>query len=393
MDRPRAAAEWHAARLGLVCEPGPEALLGSVHPEAAGHLRPRALAEGRIEHRTLRQRLEASGVRMVDVREALTAGDPDRLRTAAERALVYRLHPDIEGCDRTRIRELHARTIRGLDPGSLVDLLLLRPTVHVRPGSDGTSPGPPLTGTFTVDPARHVLRPRDLVAVTAAGAVVGRTSACAPSTELLGLVLAQLGVEPILRVREPGILDGGDVLPAGQFVLQGQGSCSDADGIGQLLDAGAYGDVEVGVVLSGPGRDPEARLDSYLALYGPGLAGICEDRLGSAQPEVDVHVPEPTMAGRRYRRVRTVALLEYLLSKRMHVLVFSIEEREGGAAEGLLVRPMHALVPGSAGAPFRTRLREHGVTAEPVSLDALEAAAGGPRRSVQVLLREPSALA
>lgn len=390
VDRSRAAAEWHVARLALVCEPGPEALLGSLHPEAAVLPRPRSLAEGRVEHRMLRRQLEALRVRVADVRDVLAAGDPERLRAAAERALAYRLHPDVEGRDRAIVRELHRRTIRGLDPGSLVDLLLLRPTVHVRPRTNATDPGPRLTGTFTVDPARHAVRPRDLLAVTAAGAIVGRTpSANGSSAELLGIVLAQLGVEPILRVREPGVLDGGDVLPAGQFVLQGQGSRSNADGIGQLLDAGAYGDVEVAVVRSGSGRGPEARLDSYLALYGPGLAGICEDRLGSGQPEVDVHVPEPTMTGRRYRRVRTVALLEYLLSKQMHVLVFSIEEREAGAAEGLLVEPMHALVPGSAGAHFRTRLREHGVTTAPVALDALEAASGGPRRSVQVLLREP----
>lgn len=382
-------AEWVPARLVLVCEPAIEALFGVVETDPAGFACPFSIPRAALEHRTLRRRLEAAGARVVDVREVLAHGDTEVLREAARRAFACDLDERVDGGERADVALHHERTVQALDPETLATLVMLRPTAHVRRNPDPLGRGSGFRATFEVDPLSDACFVRDPLLVTAAGVAIGRPhlEARRAEADLAELVLRQLGAEPVVRVVDPGHVEGGDLLAAGSFALIGQGPVSDEDGIGQLLDAGAFGDVEVGVVRDPRTPDDGGRLDRSLTLFGPTLAGICEDRLGSGQPEVDVYTPEPTMAGRRYRRKRVAGLLEYLRSKGFHILTFTVAERMAFASGGLTLGPMHYLAPASAGDTFLSRLRDHGVLVQTLPFSELGAEAGGPRRSTQVLSR------
>jgi arginine deiminase len=389
IDRPGQRAEWHRAKVVLVCRPAIETLFAVLNTDAANFLRPFDPDEARAEHDAMRAALEAHGARVVDVREALAGGDLTMLREAASRALVYDAQPGVGDDDRAQLVALHQRTIAALGPSALADIVMLRPVVRLRPNPEALDVTCRFLAEFEVRPADNAYYMRDPMLTTAAGAVVGRMhlDVRRPENDIAALVLAQLGITPVLRVREPGFVEGGDFLPAGSYCLQGQGLLSDADGVGQLLDAGAYGDVEVAVVRDPRCRMDEMHLDTYFAFYGPKLAGICDDRLGADEPEVDVWLPDETMAGRRYRKTRTVGFVDYLAEKQVDVLTFSKSEQEEFAANGLLVGEMDYLAVAGAGDAFLRRLRERGVQVEPLDFDALTGGYGGPHCSTQVLVR------
>jgi len=383
-------SEWEEARVVLVCRPSVETLFGVLNTDAANFLRPFDLDQARVEHDGFRQAMEERGVRVFDLREVLTGGDLDALRDAASASLRYELDSMIGDEDRAELDELHRRTIATLGPAALADVVMLRPVLKLRPNPHAADRTCRFLPTFEVRPADNAYFTRDPMITTAAGAVIGRMNLAVrwPENDVAALVLHGLGITPLLRVVPPGFLEGGDFLPAGSYCLQGQGLLSDADGIGQLLDAGAYGGVEVAVVRDPRCRMDEMHLDTYFAFYGPNLAGICDDRLGADEPEVDVWVPEETPAGRRYRMTRTLGFLAFLAEKRVDVLTFTKDEQREFAANGLLLGSMDYLAVAQAGGAFLDRLRARGVRVQPIEYRALTGGYGGPHCSSQVLVRE-----
>lgn len=90
---PSQAAEWGRARVALVCEPGIEALFDLLQPNAANFLRPFSLARAQVEHRTFRRQLEALGVQVIDLRQALLVVI-GRLRLEKRRSQMDEMHLD-----------------------------------------------------------------------------------------------------------------------------------------------------------------------------------------------------------------------------------------------------------------------------------------------------------
>src|SRR6188474_1996485 len=69
---PSQPAEWLPARVVLMCEPSIETLFAILQKDSANFLAPFSLAKACEEHRHYRATLEANGVTVIDVREALT---------------------------------------------------------------------------------------------------------------------------------------------------------------------------------------------------------------------------------------------------------------------------------------------------------------------------------
>jgi arginine deiminase len=381
-------AEWLPARVVLVCAPEIETLFALLETDAANFLRPFSLSEAAAEHANFRTVLEGAGIQVIDVREALVR-DPECLRSAASLSMRYALDASIDASERDHLIRSHDETIRAFDPASLADLIMLRPTVHISPNVNALDPTSRFLARFDVAPANNAYYMRDPLVTTARGVAIGRLrlDVRQPENDIMALVLEQLGIRPLLRIQEPGTLEGGDFLPAGDVAFQGMGLLSDEDGVGQMLDAGAYGDVEVAVVRDMRAQMDEMHLDTYFAIYGPKLVGICEDRFGKDEPEVDIYLPEETVHGRRYSLQKTIPMIEYLQLKGFEVLTFTKEEQDDFAANGLLIAPMHYLAASSMSDRYLRMLRDHGVRVELLPFDALEGGYGGPHCSTQVLLR------
>jgi arginine deiminase len=371
----RQAAEWEPVQTVLLCEPGIETLFAVIETEAANFLRPFDLLRARAEHRRFRSLIEAHGARTIDLRDALRHGAPEdehalaNLRRWASEALEYAL-PAESTIGEQRHAERHRReTIEALDAGSLADLMLLRPFVRMWRNPRRLDPTSAYQAWYGVRPASNAYFMRDPMITTARGAVIGRLRLDVRRIEndIVEQALHQLGVDPVCRVEAPGFLEGGDFLPCGSFALQGRGLLTTQEGIDQLLEARAYGDVEVAVVCDPRAEMDEMHLDSYFAILDCDLCAICDDRLGVQEPTVEVWEPD----GGRYRHVGSRPFLEYLRSKGMTVLTFTKAQQGRFAANGLLVAPRWLIGDAEAGPEFADLLADAGVNAAWIRRPAL----------------------
>lgn len=386
-------AEWERAATVLVCEPRGEALLGSLQANAANWLRPFDLERGRAEHAGLRSALEAAGVHLLDLRDALAFGttdDPDalaRLRRWGLEATRHELAFDASPGELEAIEHRRAEAVEALDAGSLAELLLLRPTVTLERNDAALDSTSAFNARFELRPATNAYFTRDPLVTTARGVVVGRERLAVrrAENEIAARALEQLGVEPLYRVEPPGCLEGGDFLPCGDFALQGRGLLTDQTGIDQLLARGAYGEVEVAVVADPHPRMDEMHLDTYLALLGPGLAAICEDRTEELEPVAEIWEPDEGS----YRHVGDQPLGAYLAGKGLELITFTKDEQRSFAGNGLLVAPGDYIAVEDAGERYLRRLEAAGVRVTAIPYRELTGGYGGPHCSTQVLAREP----
>ena len=395
MDERRAAqpAEWLAAKTVLLCEPNIETLFGILETNSANFLSPFSLKRAQAEHRAFRRALESAGVQVVDVREALV-GDGDaasvaRLRAWAAESVRYEVDATLSPGDRALLCENLRRTIESLDLATLADLVLLRPTLRIGYNENALDPTSRFRSHYEVNPANNLFYMRDPLMTTAAGCVIGRLRLDVRRIEndIVSRVLEQLGIMPVYRVQPPGFLEGGDFIPCGDFVLQGQGLLSNADGVGQCLDYRVYGCVEVGVVCDARAQMDEMHLDTFFAVFDRDLCALCDDRLNDQQPVVDVYVPDGASDRFTYKKVRTVKFLAYLEEKGMQVLTFSKEEQENYAPNGLLLGPRDFVGVSRAGKDYERRLNEGQVQTQFLGFDALTCGYGGPHCMSQVIRR------
>jgi arginine deiminase len=393
----RQRTEWDTARFVLLCEPRFETLFALLETNSANFLRPFSIEQAQREHRAFRQLLEAKGITVMDVREALTYGASQgpscealtRLQNWALQSVRYDTSA-LSAADAHLLVENLCRTIEVFDPATLVDLILLRPWLTITYNPQALDPTSRFVSRFEVSPASNLYYMRDPMITTQRGCVIGRLrlDVRRGENDIAQSLLEQLGIVPIYRVQAPGFLEGGDFLPAGDFVLQGQGLLSDADGVGQCLEHRVYGHVEVAVVKDPRSQMDEMHLDTYFSLLGPDLCALCEDRLQTGQePVVDVYRPHGGETDFRYRLVKTVGFAAYLAEKGMRVITFSKEEQHNFAANGLLIAPYHLIGVRQAGSAYENRLRQHQVQTRFIPFDALTGGYGGPHCCSQVILR------
>ena len=386
-------AEWLPARTVLLCEPGIETLFAVLETDAANFLRPFNLLKGRSEHRRFRDLLRSRGAEVIDLREALTHGTGSdeaalaRLRRWAHEALTYEA-PAATPRESLLLATHREETIEALDPDSLADVVMLRPVIRLRPNVRRLDPTSAYSARYTVRPADNACFMRDPMITTARGAVLGRLylDVRQPENDIVHHALEQLGVEPICRVCPPGFLEGGDFIPCGSFVLQGQGLLTNAEGVQQLLTAGAYGEVEVAVVRDPRAQMDEMHLDAYFSVFGPDLCAICDDRMERQQPTVDVWEPHDGS----YTLVGSRPFLEYLHAHGMEVITFSMDEQHRFAANGLLTAERRYIGDRQTGDRYQRLLEQSGVEAEWIEFEELAGGYGGPHCSSQVINRTGS---
>jgi arginine deiminase len=392
---PVQAAEWHPARVVLLCEPNIETLFALLAPGASNFLRPFGLAAAREEHRQFRQALEARGVRVIDLRAALTHGcegtsaAQERLRAWAASAVTIRFDPTLSPTEQAQGQAALEAALQTLDLSALADLLLLRPTVHLLPNPNALDPTSRFQARYEVAPTTNAYYLRDPLLTTAAGCVIGRLKLAIrqPENDLAEYALTQLGVTPLYRVQPPGHLEGGDFLPCGAFALQGQGLLSDAEGIGQCLERRVYGYVEVAVVEDPRAAMDEMHLDTYFAVLDRDLCALCEDRRGAEEPIVTVYEPDGAPDAFRYTKRRTLGFRTYLEEKGFQMVTFTKAEQEAFAPNGLLLGPRRFLGVRGCGETFARKLEAAGVAVRWLDFAALTGGYGGPHCSSQVLLR------
>lgn len=401
--KPVQASEWGRARVVLLCQPDIETLFGILETNSANFINPFDLAKAKAEHLAYRQELEQGGALVIDLREAMVFGCLDeqgnvlenertaRLRERAYDLLTYEFDPAITPEDRKFLEHNKRLTINTFHPSVLADIILLRPTVHIRYNPNALDPTSRYLSNFRVDPANNQYFMRDPLITTGVGIVIGNFSLDVRKVENdnVEFALGQLGIQPIYRVQAPGRLEGGDFIPAGDFVFQGQGLLSDADGVGQLLEHRVYGYVEVAVVRDPRSEMDEMHLDTYFNLLSRHQAVLCEDRIGGDQePVADIYQPQGTPEAFKYEKVKSLPFTQYLQEKEISYLPFSKEEQDNFAPNYLLTQTNQLIGVSRAGEAFIKRVRDEGAKAKFLDFTALTGGYGGPHCMSQVIVRE-----
>ena len=388
---PRQAAEWLPARVVLICEPAIETLFSILHTGAANFAHPFSLVKAREEHRAYRRLLEAHGVHVIDLRALLAQVNRARLIGWARQAVALDFEASLSAAERAAAQAQVEAALQVLDADSLVDVLMLRPTLHIARNPDALDDTTRFSTRFSLDPLSPYYT-RDPLITTSAGVVITRLKLANRSVEndLAAYAMEALGVRPIYRVQPPGTLEGGDFIPCGEFVLQGQGLLTDEAGIRQCLEHRAYGYVEVAVV-EDPFQSMSAmHLDTYFAMLDRDLALCLDTRLaGDCEPAVKVYIPQGTPEAFTYVLARTVLFSRYLAEKGIRVVPISEAEQAQFAANVLTIGPRRVIAVQQAGEGFFQRLRDLGVEVYPTDFEALTGGYGGPHCASQVLLRLP----
>jgi len=393
--RPSQPAEWEKARVVLLCQPNIETLFAILETNSANFLFPFDLKKAIEEHRNFRRKLEEFGAKVYDLREMLTYDCPnseeniERLRKFAFNSVKYSFKQEISADDRKFLLENLKKTIEVLSPEVLADIIILRPVINISYNPNALDPTTRFISSYCVEPANNLYFMRDGMLTTKEGIVIGNFTLDVRKVEndIVMAALKQMDIEPILRVQEPGHAEGGDFMPAGDFVLQGQGLLTDEMGVKQMLEHGVYGDVEVGIVMDPKPAMEEMHLDTYFNFLGRNIALLSEDRMKEGnEPIVEVYEPVAESKIRYVKKGRTT-LRKYLLEKGFEIFPISLEEQRNFAPNFLLLEDKRLIGVAQAGQAFAERLKDWNIKAELLDFSALTGGYGGPHCMSQVIVR------
>ena len=296
-------SEWQPAKVALVHTPGEELFYGVIHPEAALFERAFSASAARREHLDYVEDLKRRSVDVVQLKDAVLHGTVDNDGIVIEGPKLAGLQKfafqfvEIDSSQlvskelRDQSREQYfSETFCKLHPEELWKTIVLNPKVTLRSTGELNTG---LVASYEVRPVMNLYFMRDQIITTAKGVVVGRMNSEQRriETDIVKFALKNLEIKPIAEVENPGRLEGGDFLPAGERVFIGQGLRTNAAAIGQLLEADAFGTDEVVVVKDPWKQQEQMHVDTYFNIISSSHAVLAENRLtGQTQaPQVDVY--------------------------------------------------------------------------------------------------------
>lgn len=404
-------AEWHRPREILVHTPGEEVFLGVIHPKAALFERAFSTAGAAAEHDAYVRLLRDQGSHVHTVVGTLLAGTIDRNGHAVEgpaleslRALAQQFlrissegFPDVVA--EKKLQESYkTETVRQLHPRDLVKIILLQPEVMLRPtGALNTG----YVASYMMSPVMNLYFMRDQMITTRKGVVLGRMDSeqRRVETQIAKFVLEKLGITLVYEVQEPGQLEGGDFIPAGDTAFIGQGLRTNEDAIRQLLEHDAFGTRRI-VVVKEPWKEQEQmHLDTYFNVLAPDLAVLVVARMNRDQHgnprEVDVKkkllADVYESSGGAYELVQTNVDFQSFLEEQMGMKLIPVPDSDQlkYGVNFLTVGPRKILGVDGVSEDFKDLLKAHGVRATWMDFSNLSGGYGAAHCTVQVLRRAP----
>lgn len=320
-------AEYDAISMVLLCEPGAELLYALILPEAANFEKGFDSREAISEHRSYQQFLRRKGIAVYLI-EDLLAAHP-QLTDQATNAV------NIPG---TRLSASDLRkNVSNLGISDQIRLLIERPQMNL-----SSSPNPQLQ-SVTIDPLPNLYFMRDQLIVTDRGVILGRFKNPIRQGEqdIVNLALDALGISPQYTITKPGVLEGGDFIPAGDWGLIGVGERTNQDAIDQLINSpgsAALGYKHLAVIKDPVPDIQEMHLDTYFMLVAQDTCLVVDTRVNlpmssarDKRPTVDIYDKDPN--GEDYTlQTKDVPFLSFLRQLGMSSIIQLTEtdQREYG---------------------------------------------------------------
>jgi arginine deiminase len=433
--------ENDAARIVLMHEPGSEILYGLLHPAAALFQDSFDGEQAVIEHRRFRDLLESMGVKTYLVEELLLSNstngervlisgeDLESLRRLAEQSLIFdktdldaqfkkmysqgramkpgglrsellielnTLKPQL---NQSFLQNYKRYIIDALSPKQVVQVIFERPTIHLKLTSAVREKKVHFRvgAQYQLNPVMNMYFARDPLTTTSKGVVLGRMAEHVrqPEVDIMDYALKRLNVTPIYKVKQPGILEGGDFIAAGSIVFQGIGLRTNFDAVRQLLTHDLYGADEVVVVKDIFDQDMDRmHLDTIFNVVGESKVLLLENVLTDKRMRrlVDVYARRrTTVSGEAlgpYVKVMTDKDFgEFLMERNFRVIKVTDKEQKQFATNVLNVGNGTIVTPYN-GSEYSARLSEAGIKSVFVDFENLKRGWGAAHCMTQVISRE-----
>ena len=343
-----AQAEWHRLTDVLIHRPGIEMFMGLLEPYSFLYERAFSMDGAVFEHLELEHALDGAGVKVHRLKRtaiSIAKENPmllENVRKYAAKTVTF----DGPAAEVRNARRDFAKNLQSLDPETLFNIVLLRPTLNLRQGRGTRVIFPHVTLNV---PLANLYFMRDQQALTDRGLVMSRMSKPQRQLEpfMTGTILELMGANVVYQVQPPGTFEGGDFIPAGEFAMIGLGDRTNRSAVNQIMSK-SLGFNEVAVVhqathplIPGEQRDPmiNMHLDTYLNIAGNGVAIGCEPLLKRAKTEVYTK----TSSGKYERNGGTRNVHEYLASKGFKIVPITTLEQLCYASNFLCVKDHHIL--------------------------------------------------
>ena len=255
---------------------------------------------------------------------------------------------------------------------------------------------------------------RDQVITTAKGIVVGKMKDAQreKETEIIRLVLDNLGITPVYEITGNAVLEGGDFIPAGERVFIGQGLRTNAEAIEQMLANDVFGGGvrEVVVVKETWRNQQEMHLDTYFNVAAEKTAVLVEDRFpGNCESAgggtvgdnkcLNVDVWERTSSCGGGTVVGNYCLTAENTDKEFvqllgevnfeNIIPVSVADQIAYGINFLTVKENKIIGVEGVSPDYKTALGNVGVTAEWIDFDNMKLGYGAAHCTTQVLSRTP----
>lgn len=394
-------AEWEIATTALMHTPEEELFLGVLHPDAALFERPFDPEQAANEHRNFIHILEDRyHVRVITVINTLLSGtidskgkmlpgpDLDRLREFSKEFFTIDSSELQEGAAEAQ-KIYRDKIFQDLPPRTLVRIILTQPTIRLHPTRQNTG----LSASYEVDPVMNLYFMRDQMIITGRGAVIGRMNSeqREPETKIVEFVLEKLRIKPIYKVTDPGRLEGGDFLPAGDTVFIGQGLRTNAEAIRQLLEAKVFDAKRVVVVKDLWKNQDQMHLDTYFNIVDANLAVLSEDRMVPSTKSKFLTADVYILKEGHYRIQHSDVDFVNFLKKEIgfHLITVAVSDQLAYGINFLTVSPRTILGINGVSSAYKKQLEEAGVNATWIDFRNMAGGYGAAHCTTQVLERRP----
>lgn len=342
------AAEWGRLRTVVVHRPGIEMFFGLLEPFSALYERAFSRHLARREHERLEYVLKNEfSVDVLPFKETLL-DLADRVPSVRE-ALISASAGEVGysgPADAVKVASAEMmKNAQFLDSGHFFNILLLRPTIGIRPRKGSREIHLHVTER---EPLANLYFMRDQQAITDRGICLSRMSKPQREREtmLARLFWNSLGIPLVHETAAPGTFEGGDFMPMGSFALVGVGDRTNKEGARQLLTSGLGFD-EIALVhqprhplVPGGREDPmiTMHLDTYCNVAANGVVVGSKTLLEQAQVEIchrsgSGYEPEK-ITGRKNRE----SLFSYLRGKGFDLIDVTTLEQLAYAPNFLCIR-------------------------------------------------------
>jgi len=281
-------AEYAPIKTILLCEPGPELLYALVWPKAANFEEVFDSQEAIDEHKRYQQYLRRHGLAVYLLVDLLAANP--KLVAYAAKAVGF--SNPLATLSQSELEQ----NVSGLGILDQVRLLTERPKMNV-------SQNPNLQlDSVTVKPFPNLYFMRDQLIVTDRGVIVGRfdpsdSAIRQGEQDIVKKALEAAGIVVRYEIADPGVLEGGDFIPAGEWGLFGCGLRTNHEAIDQLLTgrgADWLGYRHLAVIIDPPNvcNIQEMHLDTYFMLIGQDTCLVVNTRVRPPNRKKDPNAPD-----------------------------------------------------------------------------------------------------